>query len=77
MRPLQTELRQLLQQERPKVVSRAASNGDRSENADYLFGKKRLREIDRRVRHFAKRLESAVAGRSEARSAGRRPSHTR
>jgi transcription elongation factor GreB len=60
---LQAELRQLRHEERPKVVdvvSWAASNGDRSENADYLYGKKRLREIDRRVRYLTKRLESAV-----------------
>jgi transcription elongation factor GreB len=60
---LQVELRQLRQEERPKVVevvSWAASNGDRSENADYHYGKKRLREIDRRMRYLTKRLESAV-----------------
>jgi transcription elongation factor GreB len=60
---LQAELRHLLQDERPKLVetvSWAASNGDRSENADYIYGKKRLREIDRRVRYLTKRLESAV-----------------
>ena len=60
---LLTELRQLRQEERPKVVevvTWAASNGDRSENADYHYGKKRLREIDRRVRYLTKRLESAV-----------------
>jgi transcription elongation factor GreB len=60
---LQAELRRLLQDERPKVVevvSWAASNGDRSENADYQYGKKRLREIDRRVRYLTKRLDSAV-----------------
>jgi transcription elongation factor GreB len=60
---LQSELRHLRQVERPKVVevvSWAASNGDRSENADYLYGKKRLREIDRRVRYLTKRLDSAV-----------------
>jgi transcription elongation factor GreB len=60
---LQAELRQLRQEERPKVVdvvSWAASNGDRSENADYHYGKKRLREIDRRIRYLTKRLESAV-----------------
>src|SRR5215813_1063729 len=60
---LQAELRRLLQDERPRVVevvSWAASNGDRSENADYQYGKKRLREIDRRVRYLTKRLESAV-----------------
>lgn len=60
---LVAELRKLREQERPKVVeivSWAASNGDRSENADYLYGKKRLREIDRRVRYLMKRIESAV-----------------
>jgi transcription elongation factor GreB len=60
---LHAELRQLRQEERPKtvdIVSWAASNGDRSENADYLYGKKRLREIDRRIRYLTKRLESAV-----------------
>jgi transcription elongation factor GreB len=60
---LQTELRHLRHEERPKVVevvTWAASNGDRSENADYHYGKKRLREIDRRVRYLTKRLESAV-----------------
>jgi transcription elongation factor GreB len=59
---LQTELRRLLQEERPKVVdvvSWAASNGDRSENADYQYGKKRLREIDRRLHYLTKRLETA------------------
>ena len=60
---LQAELRQLRQEERPRLVetvSWAASNGDRSENADYIYGKKRLREIDRRLRYLTKRLESAV-----------------
>jgi len=59
---LQAELRQLLYGERPKVVevvSWAAGNGDRSENGDYIYGKKRLREIDRRIRYISKRLESA------------------
>ncbi len=59
---LQAELRHLLQEERPKVVevvSWAASNGDRSENADYLYGKKRLREIDRRLHYLTKRIETA------------------
>jgi transcription elongation factor GreB len=59
---MQDEIRQLLRDERPKVVevvSWAAGNGDRSENGDYLYGKKRLREIDRRVRFLTKRLESA------------------
>jgi transcription elongation factor GreB len=61
-RRLQDELRRLLNEERPKtveVVSWAAGNGDRSENGDYLYGKKKLREIDRRVRFLTKRLESA------------------
>ena len=60
---LRAELGRLLHEERPKVVeivSWAASNGDRSENADYTYGKKRLREIDRRVRYLTKRLDSAV-----------------
>ena len=59
---LQSELRHLLYGERPKVVevvSWAAGNGDRSENGDYIYGKRRLREIDRRVRYLSKRLESA------------------
>jgi transcription elongation factor GreB len=60
---LQAELHQLLRIERPevtKLVQWAASNGDRSENADYLYGKKRLREIDRRVRFLTQRIEAAV-----------------
>jgi transcription elongation factor GreB len=59
---LQAELQKLLSDERPKVVeivTWAAGNGDRSENGDYLYGKKRLREIDRRVRYLMKRLENA------------------
>jgi len=59
---LRAELNRLLYEERPKVVevvSWAAGNGDRSENGDYLYGKKRLREIDRRVRFLGKRLEIA------------------
>jgi len=59
---LKAELKQLVETERPEVVrtvSWAASNGDRSENGDYLYGKKRLREIDRRVRFLIKRLENA------------------
>jgi transcription elongation factor GreB len=61
-RRLREELMTLLDVERPKVVeavSWAAKNGDRSENGDYLYGKKRLREIDRRARFLTKRLESA------------------
>jgi transcription elongation factor GreB len=59
---LETELRWLLREERPKIVeivSWAAGNGDRSENGDYIYNKKRLREIDRRVRYLTKRIESA------------------
>src|SRR5690349_21074393 len=59
---LRTELLQLIDEERPKtveVVSWAAKNGDRSENGDYLYGKKRLREIDRRIRFLTKRLDIA------------------
>ncbi|MGZ5277591.1 MAG: transcription elongation factor GreB [Caldimonas sp.] len=61
-RRLRAELMQLLDDERPKVVetvSWAAKNGDRSENGDYLYGKKRLREIDRRIRFLTKRLDVA------------------
>lgn len=60
---IKTELLDLIDNERPKVVEIvhwAASNGDRSENGDYLYGKKRLREIDRRIRFLTKRLEMAV-----------------
>ncbi len=59
---LQTELDHLLRKERPKIVeivSWAAGNGDRSENGDYIYNKKRLREIDRRARYLTKRIESA------------------
>ena len=59
---LRSELMTLLDDERPKVVeivSWAAKNGDRSENGDYLYGKKRLREIDRRIRFLTKRLDIA------------------
>jgi transcription elongation factor GreB len=59
---LQEEFRKLLYEERPEVVeivSWAAGNGDRSENGDYIYGKKRLREIDLRVRYLTKRIESA------------------
>jgi transcription elongation factor GreB len=60
---LRAELKELVEVERPKIVDAvhwAASNGDRSENGDYLYGKKRLREIDRRIRFLIKRLEIAV-----------------
>ena len=59
---LQDELLDLIDHERPRIVEIvhwAASNGDRSENGDYLYGKKRLREIDRRIRFLTKRLEIA------------------
>lgn len=59
---LRAEFMELLDDERPKVVeivSWAAKNGDRSENGDYLYGKKRLREIDRRLRFLTKRLDIA------------------
>ncbi len=59
---LQDELQHLKQVERPKVcevVTWAAGNGDRSENADYQYGKRRLREIDRRTRYLTKRIDSA------------------
>lgn len=60
---LRAELLHLLDVDRPKVVEVvhwAASNGDRSENGDYLYGKKRLREIDRRIRFLTRRLDIAV-----------------
>lgn len=59
---LQNELRHLSSGERPKiveVVKWAAGNGDRSENGDYIYGKRRLREIDRRIRYLTKRLQNA------------------
>jgi transcription elongation factor GreB len=61
-RRLRDELLHLLDEERPevvKLVSWAASNGDRSENGDYIYGKRRLREIDRRIRFLTKRLDLA------------------
>ena len=59
---MEAELRQLMKEERPRIVeivSWAAGNGDRSENGDYLYGKKRLREIDRRARFLGKRIDKA------------------
>ncbi len=59
---LKVELKKLLNQDRPelvKVISWAASNGDRSENGDYIYGKRRLREIDRRIRFLTQQLEAA------------------
>lgn len=61
------ELQKLTSIERPRVVSEvsdAAAQGDRSENAEYIYGKKRLREIDRRIRFLTKRLDGAVVVRS-------------
>jgi transcription elongation factor GreB len=72
---LQAELRHLLHVERPKVtaeVSVAAAHGDRSENAEYIYGKKRLREIDRRLQFLKKRLEiSTVVDPKEQKDASR------
>ena len=62
-RRLQEELTRLWKVERPPVVTTvtwAAGNGDRSENGDYIYGKRRLREIDRRIRYLSKSLDSAV-----------------
>ncbi len=59
---MQAELHQLVHKDRPdivQVIHWAASNGDRSENGDYLYGKRRLREIDRRIRFLSKRLDNA------------------
>jgi transcription elongation factor GreB len=67
---LRAELEELWRVERPRVtaeVAAAAALGDRSENAEYIYGKKRLREIDRRVRFLIKRLESAEIVRSSGR----------
>src|SRR6476661_8532438 len=72
-RRLQEELARLWKVERPPIVETvawAAGNGDRSENGDYIYGKKKLREIDRRIRYLSKTLDSAVvdnAGRADAR----------
>jgi len=70
---LKQELKALVEVERPEVVrtvSWAAKNGDRSENGDYLYGKKRLREIDRRARFLIKRLEAAEVVDSAGRDSG-------
>ena len=73
-RRMREELARLLKEDRPAMVTTvawAASNGDRSENGDYIYGKKKLREIDRRIRFLSKRLDSAMvvdnAGRTDAR----------
>jgi transcription elongation factor GreB len=65
---LADELNRLVSVERPRVVTEvadAAAQGDRSENAEYIYGKKRLREIDRRIRFITKRLDGAVVVRKE------------
>jgi len=70
---LRDELRFLLTRERPavtQVVAWAASNGDRSENADYQYGKRRLREIDRRIRFLTKRIDAAEVVDPEASRSG-------
>lgn len=75
---LRAELRFLLTRERPavtEVVAWAAGNGDRSENADYQYGKKRLREIDRRIRFLRKRIDAAEIVDPEAPRAGRAATH--
>lgn len=73
-RRMREELARLLKEDRPAMVTTvawAASNGDRSENGDYIYGKKKLREIDRRIRFLSKRLDSAMvvdnAGRTHQR----------
>jgi len=70
---IKSELLQLLNHHRPEVVQVvhwAASNGDRSENGDYIYGKKRLREIDRRIRFLNQRLEFAVIVDNQVRKTG-------
>src|SRR5512134_996057 len=71
---LRTELEQLWTVERPRVtreVAAAAAQGDRSENAEYIYGKKRLREIDRRIEFLTKRLEELTVVRPDPAQAGR------
>lgn len=75
---LRDELRFLLTRERPavtQVVAWAASNGDRSENADYQYGKRRLRQIDRRIRFLTKRIDAAEVVDPEAPRSGRAATH--
>jgi len=75
---LKEEHRFLLTRERPavtKVVAWAASNGDRSENADYQYGKRRLRQIDRRIRFLTKRIDAAEVVDPEAPRTGRAATH--
>ena len=73
-RRLQEELAHLWKVERPPVVSTvawAAANGDRSENGDYIYGKRRLREIDRRIRYLSKTLDRAVVVDNAGKTHGR------
>src|SRR4029453_18234135 len=73
-RRLQEELAHLWKVERPPVVTTvtwAAGNGDRSENGDYIYGKKRLREIDRRIRYLSKTLDKASVVDNTGRTHGR------
>jgi transcription elongation factor GreB len=73
-RRLQEEMTRLWKVERPAMVTTvawAAGNGDRSENGDYIYGKKRLREIDRRLRYLSKSLDSAVVVDNAGRTDGR------
>ena len=75
---LRDELRFLLTRERravTQVVAWAAGNGDRSENADYQYGKRRLRQIDRRIRFLTKRIDAAEVVDPEARRIGRAATH--
>jgi transcription elongation factor GreB len=75
---LRDELRFLLTRERPavtNVVAWAAGNGDRSENADYQYGKRRLREIDRRIRFLTRRIDAAEVVDPEAPRTGRAATH--
>jgi transcription elongation factor GreB len=75
---LRSELRFLLTRERPavtEVVAWAAGNGDRSENADYQYGKRRLRQIDRRIHFLRKRIDAAEVVDPEAPRAGRAATH--
>jgi transcription elongation factor GreB len=78
LRRLVDERRFLLTRERPavtQVVAWAAGNGDRSENADYQYGKRRLREIDRRIRFLTKRIDAAEVVDPEAPRSGRAAAH--
>ena len=71
---LRAELDELVRSERPRIVETvawAASNGDRSENGDYIYGKRKLREIDRRIRFLSKRLDAAVVVENQGRDPGR------